>query len=122
MTHHRVSRTCGAPTTISFDFCFLFGDSKFGEKEDMGKMLEILTLRVGAPDDVLEECVLRRNQSTSSARHFAAYTNPRLLLSLRLPHLFLFLFPFLLPLVLFLVLLSYPGVLPLPLTAAGSDN
>lgn len=36
--------------------------------------LEVLTLRIGAPDDVLEECVLRRNQSTSSAWHFAGYT------------------------------------------------
>lgn len=34
----------------------------------------VLTLRIGAPDDVLEECVLRRNQSTSSAWHFAGYT------------------------------------------------
>lgn len=34
----------------------------------------VLTLRIGAPYDVLEECVLRRNQSTSSARHFAAYS------------------------------------------------
>jgi len=70
------------------------------------EMFGILTLRVGAPDDVLEECVLRRNQSTSSARHFAAYTlraalpNPRLLL--------------LLLLLLLLSRFAGPGVLPLP--------